>query len=105
MDEDDVDMRPVDPNDFFRDRNNEWAVDDDEEDDANESLPRSMAITDNLFDPEEERRGDCGFSSIQDELQLDGDNDAAGRGEPGSVAATEANRYSKRIGHDEDSNN
>jgi len=94
MDEDDVDMRPVDPNDFFRDRNNEWAVDDEEEDDANESLPRSMAVTDNLFDPEEERRGEFGFNSIQDEFQLDGENDVAGRGEPGSVAATEANRYS-----------
>ena len=105
MDEDDVDMRPVDPNDFFRDRNNEWAVDDEDDEDANENLPRSMAVTDNLFDPEEERLGEFGFGSMKDELQLDGDNDFASRGEPGSVAATEANRYSKRIGHEGDSNN
>jgi hypothetical protein len=37
-------------------------------------------------------------------LQLDGDNDRAGRGEPGSAAATEANRYPQRLSHDGDSN-
>ena len=107
MDEDDVDMRPVDPNDFFRDRNEEWAVDEEEEEDANESLPRSMAVTDNLFAPDnegEERKAELGFDSIQDEFQLDGDNDVVGRGGPGSVAVTETNRASKRIRHDGDSN-
>ena len=108
MDEDDVDMRPVDPNDFFRDRNEEWAVD--EEEDANESLPRSMAVTDNLFGPDnegEERKAELGFDSIQDEFQLDGDNDVVGSGESGSLAATEIqsqNRASKRIHQDGDSN-
>lgn len=72
MDEDDEDMRPVDPNDFFRDRDNEWAVDDDGnsfDDDANESLPRSMAVTDNLFEPEDlgsERRGGV----IEEEFEI-----------------------------------
>ena len=103
-----MDMRPVDPNDFFRDRNEEWAVD--EEEDANESLPRSMAVTDNLFGPDnegEERKAELGFDSIQDEFQLDGDNDVVGSGESGSLAPTEMqsqNRASKRIHQDGDSN-
>ena len=58
MDEDDADMRPVDPNDFFRDRDEQWAGGD--EDDDADMVPRSGAVTDNLFDPEEERKGEFG---------------------------------------------